>query len=81
MEDKKKESEQENNDFEIDSSSIIENINYEKLAELMSDENFLQQFLESISSSSKKEGTKRDNDSSGQVEMSPPDLTGILDNI
>jgi len=81
MEDKKKESEQENNDFEIDSSSIIENIDYEKLAELMSDENFLQQFLESISSSSKKEGTKRDNDSSGQAEMSPPDLTGILDNI
>ena len=44
MEDKKKESEQQNNDFEIDSSSIIENIDYEKLAELMSDENFLQQF-------------------------------------
>ena len=81
MEDKKKESEQENNDFEIDSSSIIENIDYEKLAELMSDENFLQQFLESISSSSKKEVTKRDNDSSGQAEMSPPDLTDILDNI
>lgn len=75
----KKESEQENNDFEIDSSSIIENIDYEKLAELMSDENFLKQFLESISS--KKEGTKRDDDLSGQAEMSPPDLTGILDNI
>ena len=79
MEEKKKQSEQENNDFEIDSSSIIENIDYEKLAELMSDENFLKQFLESISS--KKEGTKRDDDLSCQAEMSPPDLTGILDNI
>lgn len=73
-EEKKKVSEREDTNFQIEPSSIIENIDYEKLAELMSDENFLKQFLESMSSS--KEGETK-----SQTEMTPPDLSDILDNI
>lgn len=80
MEEKKKESEQEDTNFEIESSSIIENIDYEKLAELMSNEKFLKQFLESMSFS-KEEETKVEENLSNQTEMSHPDLTDILDNI
>lgn len=78
MEKKKTEFEEEKSNFEIDSSTIIENIDYEKLADLMSDEKFLKKFLESMPSSSKEGETKN---ISSKAEMNPPDLEDILEHI
>lgn len=78
MEETKQVLEKGEGNFDVDPSSLID---YEKLAELISDENFLKQFMGLISASNKKEDNEIGENTGSQTDMTPPDLEDILESL
>ena len=65
--------------YEIDTQDILKNIDCQKLADLLSNEQFLGKFIKSVSTDKNEDDkSKKKNNTQTQVDMNLPDLDALL---
>ena len=65
--------------YEIDTQDILKSIDCQKLADLLSNEQFLGKFIKSVSTDKNEDDkSKKKNNTQTQVDMNLPDLDDLL---